>query len=132
MNPQDKEETLLCDGGKECRCTCHQTDYPLPKDFPTPLQDLHNTFRESEDKRFDELLKEIRFRDTTTFEEVPANIQLKQFLHDSHKRLVERIEQQVLEIPVKIDHMKNRSDEPYPESMKYQDEVLSIINQTLK
>lgn len=30
------QKVLWCDGGKECRCICHQTDYPLPKDFPRP------------------------------------------------------------------------------------------------
>lgn len=38
-SPQtNKEEILYCDrqngsSGKDCKCVCHQEDYPLPKDF---------------------------------------------------------------------------------------------------
>ena len=35
LDQQDKGN-LWCDGGKECRCICHQKNYPLPVDFPTP------------------------------------------------------------------------------------------------
>lgn len=39
-----KEEILWCDRqnsskGKECKCVCHQEDYPLPKDYPTPKKE---------------------------------------------------------------------------------------------
>jgi len=29
-------DNLYCDGGIDCKCVCHQKDYPLPKDFPHP------------------------------------------------------------------------------------------------
>ena len=37
------EEILYCDrpNGKECKCICHQEDYPLPKDFPKPADCKH-------------------------------------------------------------------------------------------
>lgn len=41
-----KNDILYCDGGAEiCKCTCHQTDYPLPKDFPLTQATLQE-FRE--------------------------------------------------------------------------------------
>lgn len=40
-SPATEGEMLYCDRqdgskGKNCKCICHQEDYPLPKDFPSP------------------------------------------------------------------------------------------------
>ena len=43
MNLMSQEEILYCDRqngskGKECKCVCHQENYPLPKNFSNPIE----------------------------------------------------------------------------------------------
>jgi hypothetical protein len=53
---------------------------------------LNNTFRESEDKRFDELIHNgVIFIENANQERGIVNDLIKSFLHDSQRRLVEEI-----------------------------------------
>ena len=61
MDNNKEEEMLWCDRqgdskGKECKCVCHQTDYSLPKDFPSPQSPVSEELRESIEGKVESIL----------------------------------------------------------------------------
>ena len=55
-----------------------------------------NTFRESEDKRFDEMFPYFPHSTRNVFNEVHKD-EIKSFLHESHKRMVEKIVKEIMQ-----------------------------------
>jgi len=140
MNTQDKEECLACEveetGGiihLELH-TCKKAQELKDMIVPTPPQDLQNTFREEEDKRFDEFCvvnKMVWINSAWHIDFLKA----KQFLHDSHKRLVEKLKSDIVDSKYGIcsAHKKWTENCATCDYMTINiADLFSIINQTLK
>ncbi len=92
----------------------------------------NNTFRESEEKMFDEKFGDIipaclciRGNYVEVAPTTPNKV--KTFLHDSHKRLVEKIVDGIIGIEIE----KDGSDYELAQ-LRYREKVVVLINQTLK
>lgn len=129
------------------RCSLHGKVKPDVKPSCPKCKEVlpNNTFREEEDKRFDELNIHISPPVSLATEEVREKLKyfmpmafdllkpsLKSFLHDSHKRLCEKLvgELKGLKQVCACDNLENevRSEDG---NIRLSD-VISLINQTLK
>ena len=85
---------------------------------------MNNTFRESEDKRFDEKFQAGEY-DLSYSEQEDNYKEIKSFLHDSQRRLVETI-------LVEINRLTPFGIGVPQDPLVSKEGVISIINQTLK